>query len=303
MVSGGRLIFTNLANTSSFPKRASTIPDTRLPYRIVTDVTVPLADAAALNANFPPVFQNARVVLKGERPDTSCPDRTYFVTDGGAEENLGLVSALYAVQSALDDLRKRCGEDGRQCPGSLRPIHFVLAEASATAYDYESDRGVSAALSGAKERMTGGLTEELIQKTNGPYRQLMRDDRADVEFHYLALPLAFRSRGGFGTHWMHPPRVVMTDPHARFVPRWRDRLAAPFANTSVTAGKENLAALRSALHDPSRPYCDPRFRQPGVDPWAGATVKRWICGAPGDTPRDLHIEQWKVLVTTFGATP
>ena len=59
---GGRLIFTNL----SFPRPlarpiSSEHPEIRFPYVIVNDPAVKLTDAAALQANFPPVFPNAAV--------------------------------------------------------------------------------------------------------------------------------------------------------------------------------------------------------------------------------------------------
>jgi hypothetical protein len=60
LMSGGRFIFTNLRDTDAFPKRRSPIPDVRLPYEIVQGPKVSLAKAAALNANFPPVFPKCK---------------------------------------------------------------------------------------------------------------------------------------------------------------------------------------------------------------------------------------------------
>jgi hypothetical protein len=60
LMSGGRFIFTNLRDTDAFPKRRSPIPDVRLPYEIVQGPNVSLAKAAALNANFPPVFPKCK---------------------------------------------------------------------------------------------------------------------------------------------------------------------------------------------------------------------------------------------------
>lgn len=307
MMHGGRLIFTNLdpASTATFPQRSSVIPDTRLPYRIIRDPDVPLARASALNANFPPVFPNARVIVKGE--GGNCPDRSYLVTDGGALENLGLVSALFALRSALKEIEpKACVEaatpstpGGRKCSWPLRPIHVVIAEASAASYDYEQDRGVSAALSGAKERVTGGLVEELIRQTDGLY-QTLNGGANRLRFHYLALPLAFRARGGFGTHWMHASEITMRDPRVRSTPGWLDRVLAPFGDRSVTLDKAGLSELWSALHDPDRPFCTcaPRFTHVASD-----TVKRWICGErrnPPAPPRDVHVNEWQQLVEQLG---
>jgi len=108
---GGRLIFTNLADRTHSrlrcvaPRIRVAHSDVRLPYVVVQDRDVPVASAAALNANFPPIFTNARVDVASETKDAACPERSYYVTDGGATENLGLVSALYALRAALKQLQ------------------------------------------------------------------------------------------------------------------------------------------------------------------------------------------------------
>ena len=40
--------------------------------------------------------------------------------------------------------------------------------------------------------------------------------------HYLPLPVAFRSRGGFGTHWMFARNIRVTNPLLAAAPSWRD---------------------------------------------------------------------------------
>jgi len=249
---------------------------------------VPLAHAAALNANFPPVFPNARVLVRDFAGGTGCPERSYYVTDGGALENLGLVSALYAVQSALRDLEARCKE--KRC--RLRPIHFVIAEASATAYDYEQDRGVSAGVGGAKERMTGGVTNVLVAETRQMYAALGADANG-VRLHYVPLPLPFRSRGGFGTHWMSAGKFDLTDPRLRSLPGTFDhRKLSPLSMATVS--KEQVDEIWLALHHPRTPYCDNR----GYGSVVTDKIRRWICGAAGDPdkPRDLHVEAWQGVV-------
>ncbi len=345
IMNGGRLIFTNVSSTSAFPQRASQLPDTRLPYHIVQDAAIELAKAAALHANFPPVFPNARVRFPAflDPKKASCPERSYFVTDGGAEENLGLLSALYAVQSALTQIEKTCAPHGpgersdpgddalnkapgagkdatgsattggsarrpaltRPCRANLRPIHFVIAEASATAYDFTQDRGVSAALSGAKQRMTGGLTDTLITSLRDRYAGVTgrQDGVADVLFHYLSLPLVFRARGGFGTHWMHAEHIAVADPRPRAPPGWW-RSVAGLGMGTVTLNKDDVARLWTALHQPDPSFCNAST----AATWPAArmgngtrTVWQWICtdsqGAPG--ARDLHIEQWENLVNAL----
>jgi hypothetical protein len=292
LMAGGRLIFTNLQDTLAFPPRGSTkpaatselsMPDVRLPYVVVNDPTVQIAAAAALNANFPPVFTNARVDVPSEIPDSNCPTRTYYVTDGGAQENLGLVSALYALRRSLREL----------APSDIPEIHIIAVEASATGYDYGPDRGFGAA-SGAKDRITGGLTQELlneiehliIEKTGDPLH---------IQIHDLALPLAFRSRGGFGTNWMFPESILIANPRVPAPAEWYSHfvpsalLSEPL-DSALT--KVSLTHLWTKLHDPDVDFCKTSWRP------EERRVADWICGganSAGPAP-DIHITEWRRLV-------
>jgi hypothetical protein len=312
LMGGGRLIFTNLQDVEKFPKppeqEKPPVPDVRLPYQIVRDARVPLAAAGALNANFPPVFANARVRFDGTWPNR-CNQRSYYVTDGGAEENLGLVSALYAIESALAKIPKN----------AVRPIHIVIAEASAVSYDYRQDYGLSAVFGGSKERLTGGLTNELINKINSQLcRRANLDDQhcprpsenPNFRFHYLALPLAFRARGGFGTHWMYAKEYHLSDPRPRTTPL-SDYLPFDWLRESkVTVKRKELEGVWAALHDPGpkprdpdpkKPFCNPNSFPRGS---SGASVQSWICGSASDpTGRDLHLEEWNNLVRAMDQYP
>jgi hypothetical protein len=287
LMSGGRLIFTNLRDGDAFPQRAAPtsglqgrppIPDVRLPYQVVQGANVPLASAAALNANFPPVFPNAPVVVRGAKAG-GCEQRWYYVTDGGAEENLGLISALYALESALAKV-----PDGTR----VRPIHVVIAEASAVAYDYSQDLGISTVLGGSRERLAGGLTNALRERVDLQLQRLMGKEAA-VQYHYLGLPLAFRARGGFGTHWLYAKSFDLNDPRPRtaggvnFVP------FAALSDRKAAINRQDLEQLWLALHNPDKPFCDhpPFERNP-------EKVRGWICGSPQNR-RDLHMENWKKL--------
>lgn len=300
LMGGGRLIFTNLADSGAFPPSGALppadarlhIPDVRLPYVVVQDRDVPVASAAALNANFPPVFTNARVVVKSATQDAACPERSYFVTDGGATENLGLVSALYALRAALKELQ------GHRVP----EIHIVTIEASATAYDYTPDRGLNAATGGAKERLTGGLTQELLDEVQELALQGSGGDRR-VQVHDLALPLAFRSRGGFGTHWMFPGSIVVENPRLAAPLGWYQRLPAGWrANDAPNAviDKAQLIELWTALHDPDQRFCS--------RPWEtdSRRVADWVCGeniGGAELPKDVHITEWRDLINSLGQIP
>jgi hypothetical protein len=283
LMAGGRLIFTNLRDTHAFPQRAASIPDVRLPYQIVQDPHVPLASAAALNADFPPVFPTARVRIRNEAAD-ACPYRSYYVTDGGAEENLGLISALYALEGALAGIPNGV---------RVRPIHVVIAEASAITYDYSQDRGVSALFGGSSERLAGGLTNTLNEQVDEQLRRLS-GAQSSIRFHYLGLPLAFRARGGFGTHWMYAKVYHLNDPRPRTT-AWTNYLPfARFRDGKAAVSREELEELWLALHDPDQPFCDHgSFNSNDAD-----KVKTWVCGSSQDGPsgRDLHMENWKELV-------
>ena len=338
LMSGGRLIFTNLQDVRRFPQGPSRIPDTRLPYRIVQDPSVGLAEAAAATANFPPVFPNARVVLDGGGDCRTV--KSYFVTDGGAEENLGLISALYAIETALAGFREcRAALPGvprelQGCERALPPIHVVIAEASAAGSDYAQDRGLSAGLGDAKDRLAGGLAEELIKRIELEYAELFESPSAMLRFHYLPLPLAFRARGGFGTHWMHAERIEVADPRLREAPGaagirldaidplTRDsprtpRIMGGYADATAVIKKSELEELWLALHHPDIPFCDAHtthtaqtaqtaqtahIRPDAQKKWTRdvEAVHRWICGDRGaqERPpraRDLHMESWKRL--------
>ncbi len=296
LMAGGRLIFTNLADPGAFPPSGALppadtklhIPDVRLPYVVVQDRDVPVASAAALNANFPPVFTNARVDVTSETKDAKCPERSYYVTDGGANENLGLVSALYALRAALKQLQ------GQKLP----EIHIVTIEASATAYDYAPDRGLDAATGGAKERLTGGLTQELLDEVQDLAMQGTGDSRR-VQLHDLALPLAFRSRGGFGTHWMFPDSIVVRNSRlAAPLIGYKRLLAEWLANGPPNAviDKTQLIDLWTALHEPDQRFCSRSWEN---DP---RRVAAWICGknASGEELReDIHITAWRDLVNSL----
>jgi patatin-like phospholipase len=266
LMSGGRLIFTNLRDTEGFPQRQSAIPDVRLPFQIVRDPDVPLAAAAALNANFPPVFPNGRVRIHSNVPEP-CKNRSYYVTDGGMVENLGLVSALYALKSALDKI---------PADTAVRPIHVVIAEASAASYDYSQDRGLASLFGESKERLTGGLTGQLIDEIRLP-----RPDhaKAEIDFHYLVLPLAFRARGGMGTHWLYSKQYTLHDPRPRET-SWLH----PAATSTVK--RKDVEALWLALHDPDKSFCtDYAFPKDS----SRATVQKWICGPD---QHELHLKEW-----------
>jgi hypothetical protein len=294
MMSGGRLIFTNLADRGAFPASGAVpaeddplrLPDVRLPYVVVQDRNLHMASAASLNANFPPVFTNARVDVLSETGDPDCPNRSYYVTDGGATENLGLLSALYALRAALEKLT----------PDQIPEIHIVTIEASATAYDYTPDRGVNAATGGSKERLTGGLTQELLDDVRALATKGAKQGRG-LQVHDLALPLAFRSRGGFGTHWMFPDTIVVENPQLAAPLQWYEHQFAEWFSKdppTATIEKHGLLELWTELHQRNLDFCGYPWRE------AQRQIAYWVCGKNSSgrqvLPEDVHIREWAKLV-------
>jgi hypothetical protein len=301
-LAGGRLIFTNLRNVSGFPERSADAPDMFLPYRIVNDGSVTLASASALTANFPPVFSNARVRLITQEVQ-GCEGLSYFVTDGGATENLGLVSALYALRGTL----ARIPEEVK-----LSDLHVLAFEASAIDYDYSDDRGIGAATGGSKERINAGLTQLLLRELDG----LLAARGASLQVHYLPLPVAFRSRGGFGTHWMFARNVRVTNPHLAEAPSlWDQVLDTTGQREHVNLDRDEVLTTWRALFDPDEPPC-PRAARYHADFLASAPagwtadvqrVARWICGFDDtrahQAPRpDYQVDAWIRVIATLRET-
>ncbi|HLA70519.1 MAG TPA: hypothetical protein VK624_03345 [Steroidobacteraceae bacterium] len=296
-LAGGRLVFTNLGNLTGFPERSTDVPDLWLPYRIVTDGNVKLSAASALTANFPPVFSNARVRLKSTEKAV-CP-QSYFVTDGGATENLGLVSALYALRGTLKQL---------EADTKLGDIHVLALEASAIDYDYHDDRGIGAATGGSKERINSGLTQSLLREVEG----MMATHKAKLRVHYLPLPVAFRSRGGFGTHWMFARNINVVNPLLAEAPGTLAFLLPEGGKDKVTLNREEVMVTLRALFDPTDPICtraerfsgDPKSAPPAWTPDV-QRVTRWICGHDDrrNTPPlvpDYQVEAWARVVQDLG---
>jgi hypothetical protein len=275
----------------------------------LNDDTVTLAAASALTANFPPVFSNAHVKLDSVEDKRPCP-RSYFVTDGGATENLGLVSALYALRGTLQSL----APDQR-----VAPIHLLALEASAIDYDYSDDRGIGAATGGSKERINAGLTQMLLDEV----RTLACARGGELRVHYLPLPVAFRSRGGFGTHWMFAPNIRVSNPHltsAEDEPFWKRSRYKDFADLDR---EETMRTLR-AMFDTRDPMCAKAERvavaraaaraegkrSPVEDGWTSDVqrVARWICGKDDQRGReaahaDVQVDAWARVMMELGANP
>ncbi len=192
---GTRLIVSNTAEANILKKDIYHVPRNGLRYTSIVRPDVSLAVSAALNANFPPVFSNAAVDIENSR---------YWVTDGGAVDNRGVISLLYVLKEALEKkdnggMGEGRGQDENQF---IYPdIHILIADASATTFDYSPKRGFGAVF-GASTKLASGLIHELEKEVADIYSEISPENK--IYIHELSMPLPMRSRGGLGTHWMMP---------------------------------------------------------------------------------------------------
>ncbi len=244
---GSRLAVTNLSSMTSQSVRTTGSWPLDFRYAVVRDPAAPLAAAASLSANFPPIFSNAAVAFNdGDRT------RRYWVTDGGAVENRGIVSLLLGLRAAITQIEDSADAAGPSADGasepaataeaedkvraaaaacdglevprvassSYPPIRVLVAEASGTSIGYQEDRGLGA--KGASSRQIANkLTGELAGEVNRRYCALT-GGAAGVEVIYLPMPETLRI--GFGTNWEMPDRITVRDPglwYQKAPPLWR----------------------------------------------------------------------------------
>lgn len=209
-LAGARLILTNLklahSLTGPLPEGPSQEP---LPV-VVNHSNVRLETAAALNANFPPVFANAAVDVEDQR--------RYWVTDGGAVDNRGMEMMLYALRQSLQSQPQS---------SPLPKVKVVVADASGYTPGFSQDRGLSAA-SSAGAQFASQLASELIASIQSIYAA--HHQPADFAFHYLMMPDQLRASDSFGTHWMLQPRI---------------RISSPSGSSVTLTGPETIALIRS----------------------------------------------------------
>ncbi|MGI8783087.1 MAG: patatin-like phospholipase family protein [Acidobacteriota bacterium] len=278
---GARLILTNMTGAESFPGRTlAEAKEQHLNYVVVADPAVELTTAAALSANFPPVFSNAAI-------DANYQDR-YWVTDGGATDNRGVESLLFALRDAIS-------RQGSPAANVVLPeIHIVVAEASAFSVNYKQDRGIGSKF-GAAEKLASQLMVELVAEIKKLYAHLGAPD--GVHLHYLAMPDALRTRGGLGTHWMLPAQVNLTDPDplkpgeadaylidSLSVRDWIDDLHQSSAGPRKTNCEDEGKVLRWSRHLNM------------TTPVEMNTARRWV------TEEQQHRRRWNQLVSDLKKT-
>jgi len=195
--------------------------------------------AAALNANFPPVFANGAVdILSNDSKDVL---ERFWVTDGGATDNRGIISLLYALQSALDEQTKACGKKCKSYAMQRPEIHIIIADASAATIDYSADRGVGSKFGAAQK-----FASQLMLKQIAQAKKAYGDMGGEIHEHYLSMPAVLRMRGGLGTHWMMPVQVTLKDITE----------PVPDKARTLTIDRLPLISLITQLHDSNSDKCD-----------------------------------------------
>lgn len=187
-VAGGRLIMTNLDLHRAFSDPSPPfLPGEPLPI-LVDDDRIGVERAAALSANFPPVFSNAAVDVDDQH--------RYWVTDGGAADNRGLEPLLYALRDGVNNDYLK--------PVKLPSVVVVVIEASGVDESFHQTRGLGSAL-GAGAHFADQLDKELAKSLSSAYRAANQEN--GLRFYYIPMPNLLRTSGSFGTHWMLQPSI------------------------------------------------------------------------------------------------
>ena len=136
-------------------------------------------------------------------------NKRYWVTDGGAVENRGVISILLALIDELETIQEEMKQSGMK-PKNLADIRIIVADASAFQPDYTSDRGVSAKF-GASTQISNRLIKELIARASNLHNSIS-GKKNGFRVVNLPMPNAMRASGTFGTHWKMPPTMILQDP-------------------------------------------------------------------------------------------
>ena len=254
-LAGNRLLLTNLAGSESLWPGPGEGEGEADGFVAIADPAIPLSNAAAVSANFPPVFPNAAI-------DVDARIR-YWVTDGGAVDNRGLVSLLQALLSAL-------GEPGRaDFVNGPPPIHVIVADASLVKAPFSQWRGIKGALAGAGKN-AALLEDRLWADVVRRYRALGGKPK-DIRLHRLGMPEVLRRRGGIETHWMLPAEIDL------------DQEVPPLPRAEIPA---LLFCLHTAPDDPG---CK-RWKQDRAAFWTRVT---------GDDKDGNYRQSWQRLLAAL----
>lgn len=196
-VAGGRLVLTNL----KAPYVATAPDETVMKIVSVDDERLSIARAAALSANFPPVFPDAAIDLLrnggGQR---------YWVTDGGAVENRGAMTLYLFIRDALRPLGNSV---------SLPPLRIIVADVSASAGSYSESFGFNSVL-GAGGQLGLGMEGEVFSDIHDIYCA----HKSIATRHEIDMPKVLRD--AIGTHWLLPGSLTFRETGAKPVTLYSD---------------------------------------------------------------------------------
>jgi len=192
--------------------------------------------------------------------DNNVTRTRYWVTDGGAADNRGLESLLWAIDSAVQARPATCGH--------VPDILVIELDAGGFSNAYSQDRGAGAALAGGGE-YASALSGEIRGVLDRTYRDPNHPDRDKVQLFYIEMPLPMRMT--WGTHWMLQDTIAL---------RPADRKARP----QTVSGVDAIGLLR-ALHNPPSPTL-------AAASWYG-TVRGWL------TADCWHTDEWKWFTDAF----
>jgi len=283
-VRGSRLALTNVASFTA-EGAASTYGGWNLDfdYALINDPTVRFSQAASVSANFPPIFSNAAILLR-QGDEEGPEDARYWVTDGGAVENRGMISLLLALRSEIGtwptpeepepmvcraEPTERAAEDGTW-------IKVIVAEAAGGSEGYSEDRGTPTAL-GASREIADKLIPELARQVD---REYCRKTQGKARVKVVYLPMASTLARAFGTHWQLLESTTVSDPDL-----WYES-----GVELALSGKEMLDVI-DLLFAPSEARSELTFE----DPRLVASIKRklgWGEEAAADWNRQMHGELW-----------
>jgi hypothetical protein len=160
----------------------------------IIDGSISIARAAALSANFPPIFSDAAIdVMSGENTGVR-----YWVTDGGAVENRGAMTLYVAIREAA----KSHAHSADVPP----PLHIVVADVSAAPGNYSESFGLNSVLA-AGGQLGLGMEGEVFSDI----RDIYCGHHSTVLVHDITMPPVFRN-GGIGTHWLLPGSLTFREP-------------------------------------------------------------------------------------------
>ena len=193
---------------------------------------ISLARAAALSANFPPVFPDSPIDVTADGRN----GQRYWVSDGGTIENRGAVTLLLALNDALAAPKVTLSG----------PLHVIVADASALDRNYSQSWGFRA-VTGAGTRLASAMEAQL----RDTLEQRLASLGEKLRYDELAMPPALVSV--IGTHWRLPGQIVIGDPEqygqgivGAIFRAIRSRKDGPA--TSVALRGQEIAALVECLY-------------------------------------------------------